>query len=34
MTVSQAADQLIQIIARRREEGEELGESPDLLLSD
>lgn len=26
MTVSQAADQLIQIIQRRREEGEELGE--------
>lgn len=27
MTVSQAADQLIQIIRRRKEEGEELGES-------
>jgi len=31
MTVGQAADQLLQIIHRRREEGEELGESPDLL---
>lgn len=27
MTVGQAADQLIQIVQRRREEGAELGES-------
>lgn len=27
MTVNQAADQLIQVIQRRKEEGEELGES-------
>lgn len=31
MTVAQAADQLIQIIQRRREEGEELGESSTSL---
>ncbi|KAG7218886.1 hypothetical protein INR49_019472 [Caranx melampygus] len=31
MTVSQAADQLIQIIQRRREEGEELGVTEDTV---
>ncbi|XP_042372550.1 diphthine methyl ester synthase-like [Plectropomus leopardus] len=31
MTVSQAADQLIQIIQRRREEGEELGMTEDTM---